>query len=59
MLSLKAYEHGAGYLSLPPLLFFAWLTGLGGSAAFSGAIKSGKFCIKVIAATILISCSRQ
>jgi hypothetical protein len=43
MLSLKAYEHGAGYLSLPPLLFFAWLTGLGGSAAFSGAIKAGKF----------------
>lgn len=59
MLLAKAFEHGAGYLSLGPLLFFAWLSGLGGSAAFSGAIKAGKLSIKVITATILISCSRQ
>jgi hypothetical protein len=59
MLLFTAYEHGAGYLSLGPLLFFAWLSGLGGSAAFSGAIKAGGFSVKIITATTLIACSRQ
>lgn len=35
-----AFEHGPGYLSLGSLCFFAWLTGLGGSSAFSAAIKA-------------------
>ncbi|EED13194.1 MFS transporter, putative [Talaromyces stipitatus ATCC 10500] len=35
-----AYNHGQDFLSLSSLCFFSWLTGLGGSAAFSGAIKA-------------------
>lgn len=36
-----AYDRGAGATPLPFLCLFAFLTGLGSSAAFSGSIKTG------------------
>ncbi|EEA28737.1 MFS transporter, putative [Talaromyces marneffei ATCC 18224] len=35
-----AYKHGQGFLSFSSLCFFSWVTGLGGSAANSAAIKA-------------------
>lgn len=36
----RAYEGGLGLVSMPWLCFFAFLTGLGGCAAFAGAVKT-------------------
>ncbi|KAL9000386.1 MAG: hypothetical protein Q9169_000903 [Polycauliona sp. 2 TL-2023] len=36
----KAFQNGPGSVALPWLCFFAVLTGIGGAAAFSGAIKT-------------------
>ncbi|KAL8906612.1 MAG: hypothetical protein Q9207_001936 [Kuettlingeria erythrocarpa] len=35
----RAYESGPGSVALPLLCFFAFMTGIGGASAFSGAIK--------------------
>ncbi|RAO69538.1 uncharacterized protein BHQ10_005550 [Talaromyces amestolkiae] len=40
-----AYKHGQGFLSFSSLCFFSWVTGLGGSAANSAAIKAGMYYI--------------
>lgn len=38
--TLAAYDHGPGAVSMPWLCFFAFLTGIGGCAAFAGSIKT-------------------
>lgn len=39
-----AYQSGAGSISIPWLCLFAYLTGVGGCAAFAGSIKTCKSC---------------
>ena len=40
-LMLVAYEHGEGSMPIIFLCLFTFLTGMGGCAAFGGAIKTG------------------
>jgi hypothetical protein len=40
-LTRPAYQDGAGSMSVPLLCFFSFVTGLGSSSAFGGAIKVG------------------
>ena len=57
--NFTAYKHGQGFLSFTSLCFFSWVTGLGGSAANSAAIKAGMYrvpCLVDIA--ILIGLQR-
>ena len=39
---LAAYEGGPGSIEMPWLCLFAFMTGIGGCAAFAGAIKTCK-----------------
>jgi hypothetical protein len=42
LMNLLAFEAGPGSMGVPLLLFFSFVSGLGGCSAFSGAIKAGR-----------------
>lgn len=44
-----AYEGGPGSMAMPFMLFFSFISGLGGCSAFSGAIKAGMAILRLIA----------
>lgn len=45
LMDLIAFERGAGSVSIPWLCLFAYLTGVGGCAAFAGAVKTGNYLL--------------
>lgn len=56
---VQAYETGASSVSLPWLCVFSCVTGVGGSAAFSAAIKTCKILIDFLdRCSLSCSCSK-